>query len=113
AAPRGVVMRRLIRRLEIRELTASSALDIVIRAVSDQGFGRRSSEAEQVYAFMRRAWKQARREVEAMSQRLGVIRVPARKARGRAVEWKRADRVYFGREWTGTRTLESLYGRFS
>jgi Protein NO VEIN, C-terminal len=112
AVPAGRTIRRLVRALEIQELSTATALDIVIGAVRGRGFGKRRTEAEQIHAFMRQAWKQARREVEARTRTLGAIPVPTRKARGRRVGWNRADRVYFGSQWTSTRILESLYGRF-
>lgn len=112
AVPPGGTIRRLVRALAIQELSTGTALDIVIAALRERGFGKRPTEAEQVHAFMRQAWKQARREVEARSRSLGALPVPTRKARGRRVDWNRADRVYFASEWTSTRILESLYGRF-
>jgi hypothetical protein len=112
SVPAGPGIRRLIRALDIPELTTAAALDIVISAADQRDFGTRSTEAEEVHAFLREAWKLDRREVQDRGKRLGLMPVPSRKARGRRVEWKRANRVYFTGEWTNMRTLESLYGRF-
>lgn len=112
SVPSGTAIRRLTKALDIPELTVAAALDIVIDAVNNKGFGDRASEARQVHTFMQQTWKHARRELEARSKELGRMSIPARLARGRRTEWRRADRVYFPAQWTGNSLLETLYGRF-
>jgi len=111
-APPGEAIRAFVRGLEIPELSAATALEIVIKAVRDQGFGNKDQEAQEAHAFVRNAWRDARREVEARSKDLGCIPVPTRTTRGRSTSWRRADQVYFSKEWMSTPILEVLYGRF-
>jgi hypothetical protein len=104
--------RSLATALQVDELTPRKALDIVIRAVRAGRFGRSNSQAKRVHDFALEAWIHSRTDVQAEKRRMGTIRVPARRARGRRREWVPADQVYFPVAWTGDRLLEGLYGRF-
>jgi hypothetical protein len=68
----------------------------------------------EAFEFLRELWKRHPDVVAEAKERLGVVRVPARRVRGKRSAWRRADQTYLSSAWAnGDRTLERLYGPFS
>jgi hypothetical protein len=106
------LVRRVFRTLEIQELTPTAAIETVIAALNDEGFGATPAAAAQVHAFFRDAWQRSKRELTAYRGELGRVQVPVRTARGRRESWAPAESAYLPSAWTGNNLLETLYGPF-
>jgi hypothetical protein len=105
--------RAFVERLDVDHLDADAALDVMLGALEEHAYGRSASEHATVLRFMRAMWERARATLTEASDRLGVVRVPARTARGRADGWADADSVYFGAQWHDAgELLEAVYGPF-
>ncbi len=108
--PIAPAARAFVRRMRVPTLDAATALDRLLQAVSSGAIGSSDSEREQVLGFVVDLWRDHRGVFGPRSSRLGAVPVPVRTFRGQRRSWRRADATYFSAPWTGTRTIEDLYG---
>ena len=97
---------------DIRELDSRSAFDHVMRSIDLVWPDADASRCREMHDF---AWAVFRKAPELVSKhaRRSALPVPVRKwRRGSTVVWAKAKDVYFSKEWTGSRDLETLYGPF-
>lgn len=108
--PRGRVGRKLVEELGVVSMSSALALDILLDAIEEDGFGSSDQEARQVFKFMERIWNGHRELLSSRRSRLTSVPVRARTFRGKSGKWVPAGMVYFSSAWIGDRVLEDLYG---
>ncbi|MET0604624.1 MAG: DUF3883 domain-containing protein [Baekduia sp.] len=109
AAPEEASVRRLLRRLSVRELTLRAAVDRVVATTSAL-----TSDAERraVHDFLRAAWEVDRHAFDGPASKFLAMPVPVTALRGKTREWRGAGSVYFTSHWTSNAVAERLYGPF-
>jgi hypothetical protein len=108
----------LIDELEVEHLDSEGALEILLDAIEEGRYGRKAAEHQTILRFCRALWQSERAVLSAAGARLGVIRLPARRANPRsrdsapkAEEWVPATGIYLGAGWHPLgEQLERLYG---
>jgi Protein NO VEIN, C-terminal len=109
--PRGQYARTLIDKLKIDPLTPDRALSILLDALERGNFGASSNdEAREAFGFIVALWEGHRPVLQRAADRLGVVPVPVRTAKGRSIRWREAGATYFSRPWTRNRVLQDAYG---
>lgn len=68
------------------------------------------TDHEQALRFFTTLWNRDPSSLRAACPRLGELPVPVRDASGSKRAWRRADSVYFGRDWQQDSRPEALYG---
>lgn len=102
---------RLLRDLDVksfewRELLRLYLIPILSRVESDPVERDRAMRGLRAYQSVRTA-------AGDVASDLGRVLIPARNSARTTSELRRADRVYFGSDWTGSDELEEIYGPFS
>jgi hypothetical protein len=102
---------RLLRDLDVRSFEWRDLIrDYLIKILAEPD----APENERARAMGGlRAYQAARRDPEEVGPaNLGRVLIPATSVDGARTALRRADRVYFGRDWTRTDDLERIYGSF-
>ena len=95
-----------VKNFEWRDLIREYLIPILSRADADPVDRDRAMRSLRAYQAARTA------DSDSASEILGRVLIPARNSAGTATELRRANRVYFGSEWSGSVDLEEIYGPF-
>lgn len=98
--------------LGVRSLSAEALLEHVLDRIEDGTYGRRSDEARRLLTFLVGLYESHSDAFDEDDERLGEIRVPARRADGGQPEWRPAVATYLSSDLSGDDFVELLYGPF-
>jgi hypothetical protein len=108
--PQTQAARKFVDFLGITVLDPQTALGRLLGAIETQAFATDSEERQQALDLVYRIWQTDSSVFQAEKNRIGLIEVRARTSRARVdFYWNRADKTYFGVDWSGDRTLEQMY----